>query len=564
MTNSLCPPRYLASFHPKRVLHRFTDVLVLGSGLAGLRAAMAVDPSQDVLIVTKERASQSNSHYAQGGIAAVWDPGDCFESHVEDTLGAGKGLCDPAIVELVVREAPQRVAELMEWGADFDRVNGELSLTREGGHSFNRILHALGDSTGKEVIRAALARAERLANICILEDTFSIDLLTENGRCRGALTWAPATGVQMIWARETILATGGCGQLYRETTNPRVATGDGLAMAYRAGAELLDMEFLQFHPTVLYVAGSARTLVSETVRGEGAFLRDREGVRFMPDYDQRAELAPRDVVSMAIVSRMAQTRHPCVYLDLSHLDPDKVRRRFPGITASCRRYGLDFGVDLIPVRPGAHYMIGGIRTDRHGRTNVDNLWACGEVAATGLHGANRLASNSLLEALVFGYACGAGAGRSETPTPVGAPGPTLRHEFTEKASEKELDLVDIRNSLSSLMFRDVGILRDAVSLRRAAESVDFWSRYVLGQPFAGPEGWELQNLLTVAGLIIRHALTRAESRGTHQRTDCAQTDDRHWRGHLVSVRSEAGVSTKLATSPAPEPTSPSVQSRNPT
>lgn len=532
MRTAVDPPRYLASFHPKTITHRFTDVLILGSGLAGLRAGLAIGTDQHGLIVTKEAVLQSNSTYAQGGIAAVWDPGDCFKSHADDTIAAGKGLCDPYIVDLVVQEAPERVRELIDWGTLFDRQNGALALTREGGHSFSRILHALGDATGKEVIRAVLARVQARPNLGILENTFTIDLLTNNGNCVGALTYSSATGIQAIWAKQTIVATGGCGQLFRETTNPPVATGDGLAMAYRAGAELQDMEFMQFHPTVLYVAGSSRSLISEAVRGEGAFLRDRTGYRFMPDYDPAAELAPRDTVAKAIVAQMNKTKHPCVYLDQSHLKPDEVRARFPGITAACEKCGLDFATDMIPVRPGAHYMVGGIRADKEGRTSLARLWACGEVAANGLHGANRLASNSLLEALVFGYRCGTGASDAARSVPETYAALPIQHEIGPMPSEP-LDLTDIRNSLSSLMFRDCGIERQKEGLENAQESVDFWSQYVFSREFNTTAGWELQNMLTVAGLVIRSALERTESRGTHFRSDFPEPDDDHWRYHLT-------------------------------
>lgn len=535
MARSNGPPRYLVSFHPKRISHHFTDVLILGSGLAGLRAALAVDPALDVMLLTKDDAWQSNSQYAQGGIAAVWDPEDCFESHAEDTLAAGKGLCDPRVVDLVVRDAPLRVRELIDWGTVFDAHDGVLDLTREGGHRASRILHALGDATGQEVIRAVLARARSLENLRILENTFTIDLLTHDGRCVGALAWSESSGVVAVWAKETILTTGGCGQVYRETTNPPVATGDGMAMAYRAGARIADMEFMQFHPTVLYVAGSSRSLVSEAVRGEGAYLRDRTGKRFMPEFDPLAELAPRDIVAKAIVTQMARTQHPCVYLDQSHLDPVKVKQRFPGIAAACEKYGLDFARDPVPVRPGAHYMVGGVLTDLDGRTSLPGLWAAGEAAASGLHGANRLASNSLLEALVFGYYCGKGASDAATDAAQSYHALPLRHHAPQPAGE-DLDLRDIRNALSSLMFRDVGIERDARGLASALENVRFWQQYVLGREFRRPEGWELQNLLVVARLIIESAQARRESRGTHNRSDFPDRDDGNWLCRLVIER----------------------------
>lgn len=525
------PPRYLVSFSSREVSHRFTDVLVLGSGLAGLRAALAAERSQSVLVVTKESARQSNSNLAQGGIAAVWDPEDRFEFHAGDTCAAGKGLCEPEIVDLVVREGPERVRELIALGVAFDQVNGVPALTREGGHTHSRVLHALGDATGREVVRAVLAEVGRRPNIRMLENTFTIDLLTSDEQCVGALVHTIG-GIQAVWAGQTILATGGCGQLFRETTNPMVATGDGLAVAYRAGAVLCDMEFVQFHPTVLYVAGTSRFLISEAVRGEGALLRDKDGTRFMPEYDAQAELAPRDVVSRAIVAQMARTQHSCVYLDLSHLEAATVRRRFPGITAACAQCGLDFARDRIPVRPGAHYMVGGIRTDSTGRTSLPGLWSCGESAATGLHGANRLASNSLLEALVFGARSGEAASIAAGRQPQSLAAQDFSHQRTPSAGPN-LDLHDIRNSLQSAMFRNVGIERDLKGLESAAASVDFWCQYVLSNEFAEPAGWELQNMLIVAGLITRAALERTESRGTHFRSDFPATDDVRWRRHLT-------------------------------
>ena len=531
-------PRYLVSFHPKRVSHRFTDVLILGSGLAGMRAALAVDPSQAVLVTSKSSVQQSNSQWAQGGIAAVWNAEDNFESHAEDTVVAGQGLCNPAVVDHVVHEAPDRVHELIEWGANFDLTGtGEVALTREGGHRFNRILHALGDATGREIMRTVLDRASHFSNIQLLENTFTIDLITQNGRCVGVITWSEGAGIQMIWAKETILATGGCGAVYRETTNPPLATGDGLAMAYRAGAQLQDMEFMQFHPTVLYVAGSARHLISEAVRGEGAYLRDCRGQRFMPSYDKRAELAPRDIVAQSIVRQMTATKHPCVYLDQRHLDPTVVRERFPGIAAACAKCGLDFAKDLIPVRPGAHYMVGGLTTDIDGRTSLPGLWACGEVAATGLHGANRLASNSLLEALVFGESCGRLASRLVTEQISTYQIVPLEHRHPNGVGV-ELDVADIRNSLQSLMFRQVGIERDGEGLEDARFQVDFWSQYVMPVEFSSPPGWELQNMLLVAEMMIESARERTESRGTHFRSDFPSSNDQTWRYHLASRRGQ--------------------------
>src|SRR6478735_8886037 len=394
--------RYLVSFDARQAYHQFTDILVIGAGIAGIRAALEVPSDLHVLVLNKDRLDESNSTYAQGGIAGVLSPEDTFQNHIEDTHVAGAGLCDPEVVEMVIREAPQQINDLIRFGVKFDLEGGGLALTREGGHSHRRIVHALGDATGHEVMRALLARAKATPNITLRGETFTLDLLTHEGRCVGAVVWRPGVGPALVWARQVILASGGCGMVYRETTNPPVATGDGMAAAWRAGAELRDMEFMQFHPTVLYVAGSARFLISEAVRGEGAYLRDRDGQRFMLDVDPRAERATRDVVSRAIFATMERTQHPNVYLDLSHLDPEHVRARFPGIARVCASFGLDITKDRIPVRPGAHYMVGGVTVDLHGHTTLPGLWAAGEVTSSGLHGANRLASNSLLEGLVFG------------------------------------------------------------------------------------------------------------------------------------------------------------------
>jgi L-aspartate oxidase len=533
------PPRYLVSFHPKEVSHRFCDILVLGAGLAGLRAALAVDPNQSVLVVSKSSLQQSNSQWAQGGIAAVWNTQeDTFESHTDDTLIAGQGLCDEQVVDHVIHEAPKRVRELIDWGANFDMsADGQVALTREGGHRFSRILHALGDATGREIMRTVIQRTAQFNHIRVIQNTFTVDLLTHEDRCVGAITWSEGAGIQIIWAKQTILATGGCGALYRETTNPSIATGDGLAIAFRAGAQLQDMEFIQFHPTVLYVAGSARHLISEAVRGEGAYLRDCRGERFMPLYDARAELAPRDVVSQSIVRQMQKTKHPCVYLDQRDLDPDRVRERFPGIAEACSKFGIDFARDLIPVRPGAHYMVGGVSTDLQGATTLLGLWAAGEVAATGLHGANRLASNSLLEALVFGESAGRLASQAVSEKPASYQIIPVAHRRPARKGV-ELDVGDIRNSLQSLMFRQVGIERDAEGLDEAAQQVDFWSQYVQAIEFDEPSGWELQNMLTVAGVMIRTAKERTESRGTHYRLDFPQNDDAHWQRHLGIIRGQ--------------------------
>ncbi|MGO9111877.1 MAG: L-aspartate oxidase [Thermoguttaceae bacterium] len=528
-------PRYLVPFHPKRVPHYFTDLLIIGGGLAGVRAALGTDPGLSVLIITKDGLQNSNSAYAQGGIAGVVDPEDRFEDHVADTLQAGGTLCDPQVVRRVICEAPRRIDELIDWGTCFDTVEGRLALGREGGHGHDRIVHALGDATGKEVMRAVTERLARLDHVEVWEKTFTIDLLTLDGACRGVIVWNQEHGKTLVWAKQTILATGGAGQIYRETTNPFVATGDGLALAYRAGAELRDVEFVQFHPTVLYIAGGSRSLISEATRGEGAHLVDRHGHRFMPDYDPRAELAPRDVVSLSIVSQMEKTRHPNVYLDMTHLDPQRVLSRFPGIAAICAEFDLDLTRDRIPVRPGAHYMMGGITVDLDGRTTLPGLWAAGEVTSTGLHGANRLASNSLSEALVYGAHASEGASRAALGQKDAFFALPIENPRVDSIGEP-LNLDDIRNALKSLMWRNVGVRRDGDALAEAQQTVKHWCRYVLARQFNDPGGWELQNMISIARLMIEAALERQESRGAHVRTDYPEPDDARWNRHICFQR----------------------------
>lgn len=516
--------RYLARINPKRIPHIFTDVLIIGGGIAGTRAALQIDPRLETIIVNKGKVTQSNSAYAQGGIAGVLDPLDDISNHIEDTLAAGKDLCNQELVEYVCSEAPGHIQELIDYGTDFDKRDGKLALTKEGGHSHRRVAHALGDATGKELMRALVEAVNSRPSIQTWTKTPTLDLVTENGKCRGAIIWNRYHGKTLIWAKQVILATGGAGCLFRETTNPSLATGDGHALAFRAGALLQDMEFMQFHPTVLYIAGGARYLVSEAVRGEGAYLRDCNGVRFMSDYHPDLELAHRDIVSRAITDRMLKTNHSCVYLDLTHLKTALVKKRFPNISEVCASFGLDLSKDQIPVRPGAHYMIGGVKTDLQARTSVSNLWAAGEVTSSGLHGSNRLASNSLLEGLIFGAAAGKGASEAALSQPDQFSASLLPDWETEKRSDTDLNSDDLKNSLASLMWRNVGITRSAESLQNAKEKVDFWSRYVVDREFKTLSGWELQNMLLVAQLMIASAIERRESRGVHYRSDFPETE----------------------------------------
>ncbi len=536
--------RYLTGIDPARMLHRFVDVLVLGGGLSGLRAALEIDPALQVMVATKDVVQHSNSSWAQGGIASVIDPEDRIEWHVRDTLIAGAGLCDLQAVEMVVGEGPDCVAELVALGTRFDQHESRLTLGREGGHSHNRVVHALGDATGLEIMRAVIETALSRKNIEIAEQTFTVDLLTDDSGCRGALVCRNGQ-MQLVWAHQTILATGGAGQLFRETTNPPVATGDGHAMAIRAGVEVRDMEFMQFHPTVLYIAGSNRTLITEAIRGEGAWLVDRNGHRFMPDYDDRAELAPRDVVSQAIVRQMELTQFPHVWLELGHLDPAHIRHRFPGIAQAVAAFGLDLTRDRIPVRPGAHYMVGGVTVDLQGRTSLPGLWAAGEVTSSGLHGANRLASNSLLEGIVYGRIAGRAASQavlqgSRAMVVPKIPFPRPAEVATAGGS---IDFADVRNSLKSLLWRAGGVQREAATLQPAIQTVTVWQQVLaahvggLDSP-AAQEVWELRNLVEVGLMLLQAALRREESRGVHFRNDFPASDDTRWLGHLCCTGGE--------------------------
>ena len=508
--------RYLTNFDSVRTSHLLTDVLVVGSGVAGIRAAIEAAQHGEVILLTKHSFEQSATAYAQGGIAAAVGLGDSADQHLDDTLRVGCGLNRRSAVELLVTHGPERVRELEAWGAALDRIDGELDLGREGGHNRNRVVHIHGDQTGRGVLEALSNKLRQAPKVRIFENCFLIDFVTEDGHCAGAITFHPKHGHQLIWAGQVILASGGCGRIWRETTNPPTSTGDGLAAAFRAGATLCDMEFMQFHPTTLYVAGSARALISEAVRGQGALLLDRKGERFMPQYHPDAELAPRDVVSRAIFLHLRQTQTSYVHLDVRHI-PD-FPARFPQITQLCAEFEIDVTRDLIPVRPSAHYLIGGVRTTLDGSTDVPGLLCCGESACTGVHGANRIASNSLLEGLVFGAIAGQTAVERMRTSRVSLPATQLI-SANSPSRRTELDLQDIHNSLRSLMWRNVGIERAGDRLLETGDILNFWGHYTLDKTFDEPEGWELQNKLTVARLIATSALERDDSIGVHYRAD---------------------------------------------
>jgi L-aspartate oxidase len=529
-------PPHLVGFDLRRRPHLEADVLVIGGGVAGLSAALAAaDAGSEVLLLVKIDLAESNTVYAQGGVAAVLADGvrearDDVELHVRDTLQAGAGLCDEEAVRSILTDAEDSIGFLVRNGCAFDQGgDGQPSLTREGGHSARRILHANGDSTGAEVGRSLAAAVRRHPQITVVENAFVIDLLCEGGRVVGVLYHRREELIAAI-AGSTVLATGGCGWVWRETTNPAVATGDGLAMAYRAGAHVCDVEFMQFHPTTLYIAGGARLLITEAMRGEGAFLKNSSGERFMPALHPDAELAPRDVVTRAILGEIRRSGFPHVWLDATHLGAAFLAERFPTITQACARFGIDIARDWIPVHPSAHYHCGGVASDTAGATTLAGLWAAGEVACTGLHGANRLASNSLLEGLVMGVRAGRGAAH--------AGGPAGRRRIAvpkpEPAAEG-LDVPDLVRSVRALMWRQVGIERTGGDLAMARRTLAFWLRHQARGEFRHRDGWELQNLLTVGAVVAAAAERRTASIGTHLRSDARGEVDLR---HLALVRPE--------------------------
>jgi L-aspartate oxidase len=505
------------------------DVVVIGSGIAGLTAALRSSPAGRVLVVTKDVIASGSTQWAQGGIAAALDPGDSPEEHRQDTLTAGAGLCDPEAVQALVTEGPDAVRALIALGAEFDRTPaGELALTREGGHHRNRIAHAGGDATGAEIERALVTAVRGAPEIRIIEHALVLDLLTSAEGAVAGVTLhvmgeGQLDGVGAIRCRAVVLATGGMGQLYAATTNPSVSTGDGVALALRAGATIRDLEFVQFHPTVLWLGRSAKgqqPLVSEAVRGEGAFLVDHQGARFMQGQHELADLAPRDVVAEAITRQMLASGKDHVFLDARAFGEEKWRVRFPTILASCRSHGIDPVHELIPVAPACHYSSGGVWTDLDGRTTVPGLYACGEVACTGVHGANRLASNSLLEGLVFArrIAASLAAGLPEQHEPV--------------ADDRRAGLVDsgVVPDLQRVMTTGAGVIRSATGLADAAAALAKLIAHTSDHP--GTPSWEATNLVTVGSALIAAGAIREESRGSHWREDHPDRDDRHWLGSL--------------------------------
>src|SRR5208282_3935034 len=520
-----------------------TDFVVVGCGVAGLRVAIELGAAgARVLVLAKSSLTDSATEWAQGGIAAALSDDDEVSLHVEDTLRAGDGLCDPAAVHVLVEEGPKYILELIEWGTEFDRAGSKLAFTREAAHSRSRILHAHGDSTGKEIARALLAKARTIPGILLRSHAVTTELVTQDGRVTG-LRFLDERSNEMHDARAAAvaLATGGLGQVYPETTNPAVATGDGMAIAFEAGAVLTDLEFVQFHPTALVVKGAPRFLLSEALRGEGAILRNVDLERFMKKHHEAGELAPRDVVSRAIVAEMQRTRSDFVYLDLTHLKDEYVRKRFPQIYATCQSYGVDITSDLVPVRPAAHYVMGGVRTDLEGRSSLPGLYVAGETACTGVHGANRLASNSLLEGLVFGARAGKAmlrdgkfatkrtaawpeSARAEKNTSASQPGNAAAAAETAAALQK----------IRGLAWKDAGIIRNGRDLKEGLSML-------AGLEPARPEvssrpALELRHIWQLAQLIVRCALAREESRGGHYRSDFPYRDDEKFGKHSLVSR----------------------------
>lgn len=524
--------RYLADFDTREIQREYHDVVIIGSGIAGVYTSLELPEEYDIAILTKETLDISNSVLAQGGIAVSLDKKDSPELHLKDTLYAGAGLCDEEVVRVLVNEAAGNIDRLCKFGVNFDRTSkDELSLSREAAHSMNRIIHA-GDTTGKEVLDKLISAVKTRKNIDIHERSFAIDLLVENGACKGVLTYSEdARRLKLYLSNIIVCATGGYGQLYSNTTNPEVATGDGVCMAYRAGAELMDLEFIQFHPTVLFHPENKNFLISEAVRGEGALLKNINGERFMPEYHPLNELAPRDVVSRAIFSEMKKTGAQHVYLDIAFRGKEYLENRFPNIYKTCLGYGIDMARDMIPVAPAEHYCMGGIRADVHGRTNIKGFFACGECACNGIHGANRLASNSLLEGLVFGRMIGVQADEILRCT-----GKNISFEDVANRTDRVKPGIDPEEAIKDIqreMSENVGIIRDKKGLTKALDKVASYENKISNIKNETLADFELQNVQLLSKLVIESALEREESRGAHYRLDFVNTDDAQWKKHII-------------------------------
>ena len=518
------------------------DFLIIGSGVAGLRAAIELAPYGNVLVATKDMPRESSTEYAQGGIAVALSDEDKVGIHFDDTLKAGDGLCREEAVKILVEEGPERILELISWGAEFDKEGTKLDFTIEAAHSRRRILHAHGDSTGKELERVLINKVRSFPSVKKYPFAFTVDLIVKDGECHGAYVLKNRK-MSAVIAKSTILCTGGVGQIFARTTNPMVATGDGMAIAFRAGAVLEDMEFVQFHPTSLYSPYAPQFLLSEAMRGEGAVLKNINKEPFMKNYHNDAELAPRDVVSRAIISEMVRTESNHVYLDMTHLGKDFVKKRFPKIYSTCLQYNIDIIENLIPVSPAAHYMMGGVKTDLNCTTSIKKLYAAGEVACTGVHGANRLASNSLLEGLVYG----ARAGRAARESAVNLKELQLKAQYATQYSPAYHSIPEhdeIRMTLRKLMWERVGIIRCGGSLEDARKKLAEWS-FILDKAFYTRRELELKNMLTVSMIITEAANMRKGSVGAHYRTDFKEKGE-NWQRHIACTKEDDKIMCGLA------------------
>jgi L-aspartate oxidase len=504
------------------------DFLIIGGGVAGLRAAIELAPKGSVMVLTKDEFTEGSTGYAQGGIAVALSDEDRVGIHYEDTIRAGDGLCNEEAVKIMVEEGPGLIKELISWGAEFDKEASKLSFTREAAHSRKRILHSHGDSTGRELERVLINKVRTFPSVKRYDFAFTIDLIRDNGQCIGAVVLRHDE-ILPIYAKAVILATGGAGQLFSRTTNPPVVTGDGMAIAYRAGALLQDMEFVQFHPTSFYSPDAPHFLLSEALRGEGAVLKNINGEQFMPKYNEMADLAPRDIVARAIVSEMVNTGANHVYLDLTHLEEEFIKRRFPLTYSTCLQFRLNIAKNFIPVSPAAHYIMGGVKTDLHGQTSVPGLFAAGEVACTGVHGANRLASNSLLEGLVYGARV---AMRAADYAQGVHKQKVMNISAHNKSSSHTFDSDEFKTSLKQLMWDKVGIIRCGESLQAAREKLREWS-FILEGSFFRREELVLKNMITTALLIADAAVFREGSIGAHYRSDYKERGE-NWQRHTIS------------------------------